>query len=270
MRVVTDGGADVTPELGARLKIETIRGPVCFGGNHWRGEPGEFWSALRRGENLPATEAPSVADLAASYVVDGPVMAVHVSSELSRTVAHARAAAAEVNVEVEVEVEVVDSRSLSVGTGLVAMAAAQAIEAGAEWERLREMVAGWVDEVHLHGLIDDVGFLVRGGRAGLVAARLSKHAHRHVVAVKGHVIPVRQVRHRGEAIREMVAHIREHVPDGASRWAVGHGDAYDVDAVVERLVAVFGCDPAFVTLLGPPVGSHMGPGAIAVAFFSRS
>ena len=266
MRVVTDGAADVAPDLAARLTIETVRGPVCFGGVRWHGDPGEFWVALRRGGRPPATEAPTVEDLAASYRADGPVLAVHVSSELSRTVAHARAAAA----EVKAVVEVVDSRSLSVGTGLVAVAAGQAIEAGVEWERLRKMAATWVDEVHLHGVIDDVAFLVRGGRAGLVAARVSKHAHRHVVAVKGHVIPVRQVRHRAEAVREMVAHVREHVPDGAPRWAVGHGDCDDIDDVVERLVGVFRCDPSFVSLFGPPVGSHMGPGAIAVAFFSPS
>lgn len=266
-RVVTDGAADLPNELAARLRIEVVRGPVWFGENRWQGEPSEFWAALRHGERLPATEAPSVEQLTAAYGTDGPVLAVHVSAELSRTVAHARSAACAAG---EVAVEVVDTRSLSVGTGLVAVAASEAVGAGVEWNRLRELVSGWVDAVHVHAVIDDVAFLVRGGRAGLVAAKVSKHAHRHVVAVKGHVIPVRQVRHRGEAIREMIAHAREHTADGVTRWAVGHGAAGDVDEVVGRLCGVFGCDPEFVTLLGAPVGSHMGPGAIAVAFFSRS
>ncbi|MHB1533667.1 MAG: DegV family protein [Acidimicrobiales bacterium] len=262
IRVVTDGAADLPPELATRLKIEVVRGPVRFGADRWHGAAGEFWEAFRRGERLPTTEAPSVDDLVAAYRGDGPVMAIHVSSELSQTLSRAEDAAG------DAMVEVVDSRSLSVGTGLVAMAAGQAVEAGVEWERLRRLVGEWVDEVHLLGVIDDVGFLVRGGRAGLVAARVSKHGHRHVLAVKGHVIPLRQVRHRAEAVREMVAHAREHVPQGASRWALGHGDARDIADVAERLVAVFGCEPAFVTLFGAPVGSHMGPGAVAVAFLS--
>lgn len=264
IRVVTDGAADLPFELAARSKIDVVRGPVRLDGNHWEGDPSQFWGLLRRGERLPATDAPAVADLSASYKNDGPVMAVHVSAELSRTVAHASAAAADAGVEVEV----VDTRSLSVGTGLVAVAAAEAVEAGVQWDRLRALVAAWVDEVHVHGIIDDTQLLARGGRAGLVTARLSKHSPRHVVAVKGRVIPVCQVRHRREAIREMITHIREHVPHGAARWAVGHGDARDIDDVVERLVPAFGCDPAWVTLLGAPVGSHMGPDALAVAFFS--
>lgn len=266
MRVVTDGAADLPAEVAARLSIQSVRGPVCFGESRWQGEPGEFWAALRQGERLPSTEAPSPEQLAAAYGADGPVMAVHVSSELSRTVAHARAAAR----ASPAEVEVVDTRSLGVGTGLVAAAAAEAVAAGIDSDRLRTLVAGWVDTVHLYGVIDDVNFLVRGGRAGLVAAKVSRHAHRHVVAVKGHVIPIRQVRHRGEAIREMIAHVREHTAGAVSRWAVGHGDAGDVDDVVGRLCGVLGCDPAFVTLLGAPVGSHMGPGALVAAFFSTS
>lgn len=264
-RVVADGAADLPEELAARLNVEVVRGPVCFGENRWQGESGEFWAALRHGEHLPATEAPSVDQLTEAYGADGPVLAVHVSAELSRTVAHAQAAA----IASPREVEVVDTRSLSVGTGLVVAAAGEAVAAGVEWDRLRELVSGWVDAVHVHAVIDDAEFLVRGGRAGLVAAKVSKHAHRHVVAVKGHVIPVRQVRHRGEAIREMIAHVREHTPGGVTRWAVGHGDASDVDDVVGRLCGTFGSDPAFVTLLGAPVGSHMGPEAVAVAFFSH-
>ena len=95
IRVVTDGAADLPFDLAARLKIEVVRGPVRLDGNHWEGDPSQFWGLLRRGERLPATDAPAVADLSASYKNDGPVMAVHVSGELSRTVAHASAAAAD-------------------------------------------------------------------------------------------------------------------------------------------------------------------------------
>ena len=56
MRVVTDGAAELPPELAGRLKIEVVRGPVRFGADHWHGEAGEFWKALRRGERLPHEE----------------------------------------------------------------------------------------------------------------------------------------------------------------------------------------------------------------------
>lgn len=163
---------------------------------------------------------------------------------------------------------VFDTRSLSVGTGLVALAAAEAAQAGTGGDRLATMVEGWVERLHLHAVIDDAGLLVRGGRAGLVAYGAGSHDHRHVVAVKGHVIPIRQARHRGEALRALAGHIGDHVGDGVSRWAVGHGAAPDAEDCVDRLTRVFGCDPSYVTLLGAATGSHLGPRSVVVGFFS--
>lgn len=263
-RVVTDGAADLPEALIADAGITVVRGPVHLGERRWHGDLEQFWAELEKGPELPATDAPSAGQLADAYAGGEPVLAVHVSGELSRTLAHAEEAAA----ASEGGVQVVDSRSLSVGTGLVALGAAEAVRAGAGAERLVGMVDEWVDQLHVHALIDDARLLVHGGRAGLVAARVGRHAHRHVVAVKGHVIPIRQVRQRSEALRELIAHVREHVVGGVSRWAVGHGDAPDVEEFVERLASVFASDPSYVTLLGAPVGSHMGPRSLVVGFFS--
>lgn len=264
-RVVTDGAADLPTAITEASGISVVRGAVCLGGRSWQaGDLGEFWAELQKGPDLPSTQAPTVEQLADAYAGEEPVLAVHVSSQLSRTVDHANKAAA----LSDVPVQVVDSRSLGVGTGLLGLAAVEAVQAGAGVGRLGEMVSNWVDQLHVHALIDDTEFLVRGGRAGLVAARVERHAHRYVVAVRGHVIPIRQVRHRPEAVRELLAHVREHVASGVSRWAVGHGCATDVDEFVERLAGLFGCDPAYVTLLGAPVGSHMGPRSLVVGFFS--
>lgn len=265
-RVVTDGAADLPEDLAASAGISVIRGQVRHGDQLWHGDTGRFWAELQRIRALPTTEAPSVEQLAAAYAGNEPVLAVHVSRELSRTVDHAEQAASAVGTGVRV----VDSRSLSVGTGLVALAAAEAARAGAGPERLGAVVDAWVDQLHVHGLIDDAQLLVHGGRAGLVAARVGRRNHRHVVAVKGHVIPIGQVRHRSEALRMLIDHVREHAVGGVSRWAVGHGDAPDIDELVGRLAGLFGCGPSYVTLLGAPVGSHLGPRSLVVGFFSDS
>lgn len=265
-RVVTDGAADLPEGLADRLGITVVKGAVRIGMEPWRGDAEAFWGELGRRADLPATDAPTVEELAMGYGDDAPVLAVHVSHELSKTFAHGKVAATSVGNPVEV----VDSRSLSVGTGLVAAAAAEAVRAGLDGHKLHGMVEGWVDQLHLHALIDDVNFLVHGGRAGLVAARAGRRGHRQVVAVKGHVIPICEVRHRNEAVRQLLAHVREHVAGGVARWAIGHGDAPDIGEFVDRLVAMFGCDPWFVTLVGAPVGSHMGPGSLVVGFLSDS
>lgn len=267
-RVVTDGAADLPEGLARSMGVTVVRGALRLGDHSW-GDGSDMdlvrlWADIDHGGRLPATEAPSVQQLGAAYARDRPVIAVHVSAELSQVVAHARDAAASSGAPVHL----VDSRSLSVGTGLVALAAAEAVQAGAGGEPLEAMVQRWVDQLHVHVVIDDVGFLVRGGRAGLLGAGPGSHSHRRLVAVKGHVIPIGQARHRPEALRMLVAHVAEHAGGGVSRWAVGHGNAPDIEDLTGRLASAFGCEPSYVTLLGGPTGCHLGPRSVVVGFFS--
>lgn len=263
-RIVTDTAADLPRSFAESADITVARGSVRLGGQQWHGEAEDFWSALAQASDLPATDAPSTATLAAAYSGEEPVLAVHVSAELSRTLANAREAAQ----SAPVKVDVIDSRSLSVGTGIIALAASEAVQAGVCGDRLLAMAEKWVDQLHTHAVIDDVSFLLNGGRAGLVAAKIHRRSQRHVIAVKGHAIPISEVHHRNEAVRELIDHVRDHVGTGISRWAVAHGDAADVDRFVERLESVFCCNPTFVTLLGAPVGSHLGPRSLLVSFLS--
>lgn len=263
-RVVTDGAADLPVEVAERLGITVVDGPVRFDGSEWQGRASEFWPAIRSSEQPPVTSPPSAARLAAAYEGAVPVVAVHVSAELSRTCDNARDAASSSG-----DVLVVDSRSLSVGTGLVAMAAAQGAQAGLGAARVAELALEWSDRVHVHGVLDDVDFLLRGGRGGLVQAKVTRHATRHVVAVRGHVIPIRQTRHREAAIRELLAHVADHTAQGCDRWAVGHGDATDVGRFVDRLQGLFGSPPAYVVPVGPVVGTHVGADALVVGFFAH-
>ena len=120
----------------------------------------------------------------------------------------------------------------------------------------------------VHALIEDVAYLMRGGRAGLVD-RDAKADRRQVIAVRGHAIPIRQVKDRRGAMRELLRHVRDHAQHGIEHWAVGHGDARDVEEFTAELRESLHSEPAFVVPLGPAVGTHAGPGALVVGFLER-
>jgi DegV family protein with EDD domain len=264
VRIVTDGGADLPPELADSLGIGVVRGAIHFGEELWEGSSEEFWRRIRGGGSSPSTSPPAAETLADAFVGQGLVCAIHVSAELSRTEAHARQAA----VPTGDGVYVVDSRSLSVGTGLVAMVAAQAAAADLDFESIKTLAGHLVEQVHVYAVIDAVDYLVRGGRAGLLDTHGLKQGASQVVAIKGHAIPLRQVKGRRRAIDELLSHVAEHAEHGISRWAVGHGDAADIDAFVSRATQVLKSGPEFVVLLGPSVGAHAGPDALVVGFLS--
>lgn len=262
LRIVTDGAADLPPETAAALGIHVVPPTVRFGEQVWGGTVEDFWRRVRAGGG-PTTAPPSPDALAAAYAGDRPVCAIHVSSELSRTFEHASEAAARGGCPVHV----VDSRSLSVGTALVA-AAATSLEAG--FDDLAPLVADLVDRVHVHAVIEDAAHLIRGGRAGLVEVTTARPGMRHVMAVQGHAVLLRQHRDRRRAVHDLLEHIEHnHLRHGVERWAVGHGDATDIHVFVDEAQKLFGTPPAWVTLLGPSVGSHTGPGALVLGHLSR-
>lgn len=262
--IVTDGGADLPDGVAESLGIRVVRGPVHLNGSDWHGTLDEFWGMVRAGDRAPSTAPPGREAFAEAFAGTDPVCAVLVSSELSRTVEHAKAAAGGDGL-----IHVVDSRSLSVGTGLIATALARAAVLDADLEQLKRLARRLVDEVHVHAVIDDVDYLLRGGRAGLIDAR-AKPGSRYVVAVKGHVIPLERAKDRQGAIRRLLDHLADHLPHGIEHWAVGHGAAADVDEFTDRVQQRLGRPPEFVVPLGPSVGTHAGPGALVVGFLAAA
>jgi hypothetical protein len=103
---------------------------------------------------------------------------------------------------------------------------------------------------------------------GLLDSAAARHG-RQLIAVKGHAIPWAG-RDRRRAVGELLDHIaHNHVRHGVQHWAVAHGDDADVDDFVERARRLFGTPPSFVTLLGPPVGTHAGPDALVLGLLTR-
>ncbi|MCA1845640.1 MAG: DegV family protein, partial [Actinobacteria bacterium] len=138
----------------------------------------------------------------------------------------------------------------------------------ADFDHMKRLARQLVDDVHLHAVIEDVDYLLRGGRAGLVDAH-AKRGSRYVVAVKGHVIPLDRAKDRAGAIRRLLDHLDDPSPRGIGHWALGHGAAADVDEFTTRVEERLGRPPEFVVPLGPSVGAHAGPGALVVGFLTR-
>jgi fatty acid-binding protein DegV len=69
----------------------------------------------------------------------------------------------------------------------------------------------------------------------------------------------------------MVGFMRARQADGADGWVVQHVQAADVaERLVERGRDLFGCDPVFVSEVGPVVGAHVGPGLVGFGGLPRA
>ena len=73
------------------------------------------------------------------------------------------------------------------------------------------------------------------------------------------------MRTAGRAFERMVEYMRTLHDDGADAWCVQHIQAPDeARRLVERGQRVFGCEPRFVSEVGPVIGAHAGPGMLGV------
>ena len=172
-------------------------------------------------------------------------------------------------------IEIVDTLAASAGQGMMVCDALDNRNAGmgihenAEWIRARRQnYAHWFT-------VDDLHFLKRGGRCSPSAAffgtMLSIKPVLHVNS-EGRLIARAKVRGRRQALRALAQKVGE--LDGAKDQMIfiSHGDcAQDAQYVKDSIVEMYGHDPEKIVLsvVGPVIGSHSGPGTVALFFRGR-
>jgi DegV family protein with EDD domain len=259
MLIVTDGAVDVPETLLGSGLLRRVPGEIWSGEAPFPGGVDEFWAELRKG-HYPSTTPPTVSALVTAYEHPDLVIGLHVSRRLSGTVSRADEAAARAGSGVVV----VDTRSLSVGAGLLVTAVHRAAQSPDPPESIIDFAQALPERLHTFALVQDVDSLRRSDRAGLIPSSHLARNHPLVLAVRGRVVALAQPKNRSAAIDELIKHLRRSVDNELGAWALGHGDASDVDAVVDHLSNTLGQPPRFFTALGPTVGTHLGPDALVL------
>jgi DegV family protein with EDD domain len=262
MRIVTDGAVDVPENLNGSERLVQVPGDVFDDDGALLLTPAQFWAQLRRG-SYPSTSPPTVAALLEAYHQREPVLALHVSAQLSATISRAKEAA----VRAEVEVTIVDTGSLSVGSGLVVAAVHRAAQDAGDSAAVLDLARALPGRLHTFAVIQDVEALRSSDRSGLIPESHLARNHPLVLAVRGRVVALAQPRNRRSAIEDLGKHLR-HTAPVAGAWALGHGDAADIEVVTAELTKVLGSAPAFVSQLDPTIGVHLGPDALVVGAIS--
>ena len=182
------------------------------------------------------------------------VIALHVSGQLSATVQRAQEAAARVGSGVSV----IDTGSLSVGAGLI-VSEVHRVARNESAPSLVDLARSLPPRLHTYALVQDVDALRRSDRSGLLPSSHLARNHPMVLAIRGRIVPLAQPKQRSSALIELAQHLRHRPGPNPHAWALGHGDASDVDTVVKQLTSVMNMDPAYVTHLDPTVAVHLGP-----------
>lgn len=279
--VVTDSTAYLPAALAAEHGIEVVPLHVVVGGTeHEEGvdvTSADVAAALRAYKPV-STSRPSPAAVLRAYeraVALGAqeIVSVHISADMSSTIASAQLAAQ----ECRVPVRVVDSRSLGMAMGFAALAAADAARDGAGAAEVERIARETSTRASVGFYVDTLEFLRRGGRIGAASALLgSALAIKPILALRdGVIVPLERVRTASKAL-DRLAQLAE------AAAAAQREDGHDVDVAVHHLdnaeraealaarlrEAVPGAAVPVVEL-GAVVGAHVGPGTVAYAVCPR-
>lgn len=278
IQVVTDSTASLPPELAAELGITVIPTHVTFGTTSYRDGVDlgveEFYRLLESSPDHPMTSQPNPAEFAQAYGQvegDGPIVSIHVSTDLSKTVESARQGAA----QVDREILVLDSRLVGPAMAFSVIAAARAGRDGASLEDIQGVVADHAERAHIIFVVQTLEYLKRGGRIGGAQAFMGS-----LLKVKpvlelsdGVVAPVTRVRTMRKAHAAIADRVREQAPNGVSSWAILHANAQaEHDRLKSQLADGLNADGDTLPdiPISPVIGTHTGPGAFGFAFLARA
>jgi DegV family protein with EDD domain len=273
IRVVTDSACDLPPAMAAEFGIEIVPLTIRFGNEELVDRrdlsPQEFWSRVASSPVLPETAAPSPGAFEEAYraaAADGAdgVVCVTLSGALSAT--YQSAMMASQAMADSIPVRVVDSRTVTIAQGLMAIAAARAAKQGKGLEDCVGVVEDLVPRTRVYGALDTMENLKKGGRIGAAQAMLgSVLSIKPIIEVSdGKVEAESRQRTRSKSLRYLVEKVREH--GQVEDLAVAHGDAKDLDELLDLLGAVYPRDDILIGDIGPVIGTHGGPGVIGVVF----
>lgn len=280
IKFVVDSATDILPEEAKKLGIEVVPLTVSFNGEEYQDgvtiTHKEFYEKLIESDVLPTTSQATPAhfeEVFAKYVNNGDeVIVVALSSELSGTCQSACIAAS----EFEGRVHVVDSKNVTLGQRILVMRGLQLAETGMSAAEIAEKLDKEKEDIRLLAVLDTLEYLKKGGRIS------------STVAFAGELLSIKPVICVKDGKIEMCGKARgSKNGNNLLRKMVEEGNGIDFDRPVcvaysglsDHLLKKYIEDSSElwkqttqelpIATVGSVIGTHVGPGAIAVSFFEK-
>lgn len=278
LRIIIDSGSDILPHEAKELGLIHLPLKAVFGGEEFKDAVNltheEFYNKLIESDDLPTTCQITPADYisALEQCADDEVLIITLSGKLSGTYQSACIAAA----EFDDRVAVVDSESVSLGIRILVQRAISLRDEGKSVHEIARSLNEEKKRIRLLALLDTLEYLKKGGRISkAVAFAGTMLSIKPVVTVAdGEVVLVgkaRGSRQGNNLLREMV------MQGGGIDFDKPFCLAYSglSDALLKKYIEDSGdlwsyaTDNLPIATVGCAIGTHVGPGAIAVAFFEK-
>lgn len=282
--IITDSGSDLPVEYMENNKISFISMMYNFSGREYEDDFGktmshkEFYDGLRSGLMSSTSQINTFkyVEEFKKHVSQGKsIIYIGLSSGLSGSINNANLAVQMVREEYKnADISIVDSKGASMGEGLMVYYACEMLKKGAS----KEEIVNWLEENKFkicHWFtVEDLNHLKRGGRVSGTAAFIGTILDiKPVLYVndEGKLIPVAKVKGRKKSLRMLADKFKELVVNPEEQTImISHGDCLEDAKHLEKIILEeFKVKEVIINPIGPVIGSHSGPGTVALFFMGE-
>ena len=285
--IITDSSSDLTEEMRKELSVSVVPLSVTIDGKIYKDYPDErdisrrdFYSLIRN-KKTGKTSAPNVSDFEKEFEkilsAGKSIFYIGFSSALSSTFSNAKVAADKLRaIYPENEIILCDSLCASLGQGALVYYACKQKEEGYSLKDVYEFTENEKLKICHFFTVDDLKYLQRGGRipkvVSIAGTMLNVKPIMHVDN-KGKLVKIYSIRGRNNSIEELANKVKKGLSAVQNKGAdvfIVHGDCLD-DALILKKLILRSIKPKniYINTIGPVIGSHSGPGTLAVFFVGK-
>lgn len=275
IKVVTDSVSDIPEQLVDEFDIEVVPLRVNFGAVSYKDgvdiTTEDFFKKLESSKKLPTTSQVNPGefkDVFEKYLDSyDHIICITMSSEMSGTFKAANIAKEFLETD---KITILDSKAISFGYGLIVLNTAKRVQEGMALEEILKKAAYDIEHLENIFVVDTLEYLKKGGRLSPGKAFMGKLLKvKPILTIEeGKLKAVDKVRGRKKAVQWVLEYIKKSTYD-LSDTTIGFFHAVDKDYMnfleqeVEKENEI---GEIIYSEVGCVVGTHSGPGCIAMVF----
>lgn len=277
--IVTDSTSDMPKNIAKKLEITVVPLTVIFEKEVFLDDGkeitiDEFYKKIRSVKKLPTTTQPTPKDFIKVYsnILEeyDSIISIHISKKISGTINSAELAKKELPGK---DIEIIDTGFVHFPLGFIALKAGQLAQEGKSKQEILKNISDLQSKVKVLFIPSTLEYLKRGGRIGKAKGLIASILEiKPILTIHdGEVSQFKTTRRWNQAKSELIQSMKNIVKNPHNLIvSIGDSDAKeDAAEMEERIKGEFNPKKIYRVDIGVVVGTHLGPGGIAITFYEE-
>ena len=279
VKILTDSTSYLSQDTRNELDIRTVSLNLSFGNESFREMDidNETFYKMMAEKGIPTSSQPSIGEIFQEMlrVIESgeSLCCIFLSSEMSGTYSTGILAKEMVlEKHPDAMIEIIDSRSNCMQLGFPVLLAAKAAKEGASLENIKDIAFANMKKSRFLFIPHDLEYLKKGGRIGGASALIGNFFKIIPILTveKGKTSILMKVRTKKNAVQSMLDIMLQDIKEyGLGDIVVQHINCLDEAKALAKVIQEKLTIKIDIADIGPVIGLHVGPGAIALTYYTE-